>query len=483
VQLRPNPARLDEFLDAQLAALRQDGPRRRWLRGQFLRYLLTTRFAARGLSSYASGPLADLLIAANEDEILRERLRAQRTRFDFPGFKQLLLDTHRQRLPAHPLLTPKKVQLLAEQVEAQAFADVFRQSLEDVADAGKFRGYLLSLLLHGLALSLQELFVLYGRGDERKVLIHARLPIQFGDRADDTLSVFESGDHGEGTARTFVKHQAEALVTWQRGELAECLYAAEDALLGLLFEHPEQHARWRRLSPDDPRTLPRIGRELTGTDAVAQVHLQVLRRVLFQAETVGAARFELYDLHREIRAVRRALEERSRPAGQPARRPSAWELVSAAVAAAQDGGNFPVLASLRVAYEKLTARLGDNVPSAGARLADQVYRLSASLCVDGCRAGLHRSSSLMTDSQTAAAVSRDLLQRYREFILEPLSLPVSQDLPDEGAVQKIVTEQGTCRLLVAPACYDALATELQNRGFSGSGFDPLLRMVVCVRWA
>jgi hypothetical protein len=186
VQLCPDQAHLDAFLDAQAAALAQDGPRNRWLRGQFFRYLLTAQFAATGLSAYACGPLADLLIVANDEPKLAETLKAQRAQFDAAAFTQLLLDTHRQRLHTHPLLTPPKVQSLAEQVQAQAFADVFRLSLKDVADAGQFRGYLRSLILHGLALSLEELFVLHGRGDERQVLLHARLPIQFGRRADDT---------------------------------------------------------------------------------------------------------------------------------------------------------------------------------------------------------------------------------------------------------------------------------------------------------
>jgi hypothetical protein len=267
----------------------------------------------------------------------------------------------------------------------------------------------------------------------------------------------------------------------QRGELAECAYAAEDALIEMLFEKPELHAKWRRLPPDDPGTLPRIGRELTGTVAVAQTHLQALRRVLFQAETVGADRFALYELYREIRSVRRALEERARPAGQPPRRPTVWESVSATVTAARSGDNVPALTGLLAAYEKLTTGLSDGAPSAVAPLADQLYRLSTSLCVDGCCACLHRSSGLMSDGQTNAAVSRDLLQRYREFVSEPLTLFVRRDLPDEAAVQKILTEQGICRILVAPTQYDAIAAELVRRGFEGRGFDPLLRAVVCIR--
>jgi hypothetical protein len=68
-------------------------------------------------------------------------------------------------------------------------------------------------------------------------------------------------------------------------------------------------------------------------------------------------------------------------------------------------------------------------------------------------------------------------------VLEPLTLAVSQDPPDEAAVQKILAEQGTCRLLVALGRYDAIAAELSGRGFMQGAFDPLLRAVVCTRSA
>jgi hypothetical protein len=126
--------------------------------------------------------------------------------------------------------------------------------------------------------------------------------------------------------------------------------------------------------------------------------------------------------------------------------------------------------------------MGDNVPAAEARLADQVFRLSASLCVDGCRACLHRTSALMTDAQTASAVSRDLLQRYREFALEPLTLRVGSSPPQHAEVQRILAEQGTCRLLIEPARYDALRPRLEQLHFGEGAFDPCLRVIVCV-WA
>src|SRR5262249_44569267 len=127
----------------------------------------------------------------------------------------------------------------------------------------------------------------------------------------------------------------------------------------------------------------------------------------------GHRHFAAYDLHREIRAMRRELEVSFR------RRPNTWELVSEVVRRAEAGdATTGTLAELHAAYQSLAAARPQEV-GARARLAEQVFRLGASVCVDGCRGCLHRSSPLMPDAQSAVLVSRDLLARYREFVLEP----------------------------------------------------------------
>src|SRR5262249_47217493 len=153
----------------------------------------------------------------NDDPGLEQRLKAQRDGFDPTCFTRLLEDTWAASLGSHPFLTREKVTAIAQEVEGQAFRGVFEQSLKDIGDAALFRGYLRSLVLHGLALSLHDLFVVHGRGDEHRARIHARLPLQFGGDAHDTVSVFETGDYGDGTTRTFVRHRAEAFATWKRG--------------------------------------------------------------------------------------------------------------------------------------------------------------------------------------------------------------------------------------------------------------------------
>jgi hypothetical protein len=71
----------------------------------------------------------------------------------------------------------------------------------------------------------------------------------------------------------------------------------------------------------------------------------------------------------------------------------------------------PVLARLLAAYAALEASSeGSRAPEA--RLADQAFRLATPLCSDGCRGCVHQPSDLMSDSLTAASVSRRLLQSF-----------------------------------------------------------------------
>ena len=202
--------------------------------------------------------------------------------------------------------------------------------------------------------------------------------------------------------------------------------------------------------------------------------------MLFQRETAGGRPFDRYDLYREVRRVRERLARD--PGGGRRRRPSAWELVSAAVALASAGdAQTPALAELLAAYRRLTP-VEQGSLQAEARLADQVYRLGASVCVDGCRACLHRSSPLMPDELTPAAVSREVLEHYREFVLEPGTVEVgASGPPEEAEVRERLRREGFCRLLVEPAANDGFAGELRRAGFGGGEYDPLLRRVVWVR--
>ncbi|MEJ2389064.1 MAG: hypothetical protein P8Y27_17670, partial [Chromatiaceae bacterium] len=86
---------------------------------------------------------------------------------------------------------------------------------------------------------------------------------------------------------------------------------------------------------------------------------------------------------------------------------------SATVRAAADGNETtPRLAAQLRAYQGLEHATLEESLGAEARLADQVYRLSARLCVDGCQGCLHSGSDLMADTLAESAVSRRLLGRF-----------------------------------------------------------------------
>jgi hypothetical protein len=484
VRLTPDSEELNKFVAAELERVAIDAPWSRWLHGQFFRYLLATRFAAAGLSNYAAGPLADLFVAARAVEALQPALLEQWKRgVCSQALEALLRQAHAEVLSLHPFLSDERLEEHLQEIHHPRFAEVFTDSISDCADPVKFASFVRTLVLHGLALSLQELFVLHGRGDERRVLLHARLPVQFTEPSD-TLSVFEAGDHGDGTTRTFDRHRDAAFAGWRRGELGDCPFAAEDAITEQLFGCETQHSAWREAGAPDAAGLGEISLAVTGTRAVSEVHQQRLRAVLFDEELVGSRSFPLYELVREIRAVRAQLREAFR------RRPSAWELVSAAVTAADAADPLtPWLTKLLSAYaEELDIGSDDEAIGPRGRLADQVYRLGAALCVDGCRGCLHRSSSLMSEEQTAATISREVLARYREWVLAPMTVRVQkmEDIP--ANLDERLRQHGTVRILIAPTVYEASAPRLQALGFSSEqpgGFDPvydpLLSAVVCIR--
>ena len=95
------------------------------------------------------------------------------------------------------------------------------------------------------------------------------------------------------------------------------------------------------------------------------------------------------------------------------REPSQWELVSATVRAAADNDSVtPRLAALLETYQGLEDATLEESLGAEARLADQVYRQRARLCVDGCQGCLHTGSDLMPEALAESTVSRRLLEQF-----------------------------------------------------------------------
>jgi hypothetical protein len=164
-----------------------------------------------------------------------------------------------------------------------------------------------------------------------------------------------------------------------------------------------EHERWRSMDPRDPAALCTIAGELLQYELIRPLPAPLIR-ILFDIEVVEAEIIPLYDIARGFEEVRQNTERRI------GRAVLDWELATAAVNAAVNG-HSSALQRLREAYGTVDAG-SDSSLAPEARLAEQAYRLAAPLCTDGCRGCVQQSSDLMSDSLTAASVSRQLLQDF-----------------------------------------------------------------------
>jgi hypothetical protein len=406
VRLHLDSARLTDFLNAEIERQR-DHPDGRWHRGQMFRYLIGSQARVAGINVYEANRTAELLFSAAGRLDLRDKLRGLVRRWDAQTLRELLQQTFSEMLACHPLFSERRVDRLADALGDRKFQRVFADALEAVRSDEQFAGYLRSVLIHSLAIRLKQAFVLHGRGDERQVLVHAKLPVQFSTDAEDIITVAENGAHGDGTTRMFVENLEMALEEWSSGALADCPNAREDALIEETFRRTDRHAAWRALDPRDPEQMAGLAAELGLRSAPEASPMQGVMRLFYGSESFGTERFDFFSLHQEIRTVAARLREAM------AREPSQWELVSATVRPVADGdGTSPRLAAQLRAYQGLEEATLEESLGAEARLADQVYRLSARLCVDGCQGCLHSGSDLMPDALAEATVSRRLLERH-----------------------------------------------------------------------
>lgn len=408
VRLHLNSNYLTDFIQAEVK--RQcDHPDGRWHRGQMFRYLIGSQARAAGINAYESNRAADLLFSAAGRPNLRAKLNGLVRRWDSQTLRELFQQTYSEMLSCHPLLSERRVDRLADGLSDRKFQQVFTQALEAVRSDDQFAAYLRSVLIHSLTIRLKQAFVLHGRGDERQVLVHAKLPIQFGADAEDVITVAENGAHGDGTTRMFVENLEITLADWSSGGLAECPNAREDAIIEQAFQNTDRHAEWRSLDPRNPEQMTGLAAQLGLGSATEEASMQSVLRLLYGTESVGTERFDLYSLHGEITAIDAHLREAM------ARETSQWELVSAVVRAAADGApEAPRLSDLIRTYQGLEDASQEGSLEAEARLADQVYRLSARLCVDGCQGCLHTGSDLMPATLAEATVSLRLLERLTD---------------------------------------------------------------------
>jgi hypothetical protein len=405
IRLTVDRARLDAFVAAEIERLASDEPERRWHAAQMLRFLVESEAQAMGVNGYEARRGAELMVSAAGDPELRKRLNGIIKFWDGSALATLFEDTRARFLSQHPLLSQRRVARVAGILADPKFKPLFTEVIRSIATPAQFASYLRSITLHSLAIRQKQSFMQIGHGDERQVLLHVKLPIQFPESGEDTITICEAGAYGDGTTRAFVDRFGESVGHWSDGFITGCPNADEDAALHKLLELEDRHACWRAMDPNDPAQLTAIGADLglaAGTPPPAS-----MLRVLFGVEIVGSERFEIYDLARSVNAVDRGLLERL------GRAPSAWELTSSVVEHSKVNPTSPG-GRLLAAFGALEDAVHDDSLSPEGRLSDQVYRISARLCVDGCQACVHQASDLMSDTLVEASTSRSLLRRFVE---------------------------------------------------------------------
>jgi hypothetical protein len=399
----PDRAAIDAFVTKLMAELEEDERERRWRSAQFTRYLVESRARSVGLNAYEARRGADLLVAAAGDKALRKRLNHLLLFWSEEGLASLFEDTRATLLHQHPLMSPTRVKRTATALAGQEYQQLIKAALDEVKRPEAMEGYLKSLILHSLALRLRQWAAHLGHADEARLLAHVRLPLQFGEEASNVITICEAGAHGDGTIRTIVGSWEDALDLWSSGFVAACPNAEEDAIVRRFWSYREHHEEWRALDPRDPAALSAIASVVMPAIPDAPLPSVVLR-ILFDIEAVEAEPFTVYEIADELERVR---SEAEAAAGRDL---TDWEFATAAVTAA-DTGASTVLARLLAAYASIEASSeGSLAPEA--RLAEQAFRLATPLCLDGCRGCVHQPSDLMSDSLTAASVSRRLLQRF-----------------------------------------------------------------------
>jgi len=395
--------RLDTKVEEIENVMATDEGERRWRTAQFTRYLVESGARALGVNAFEARRGANLIVAAAGSTALREDLKKLLRFWDSTKFATLLERTRSEVLSQDPTLTERRVARTAEALASDSFRTLLQSALNTVRDEARLRDYLRSTILHGLSLRLRSWVALVGRGDEGRLFTHVQLPLQFGSVVDDVITVAEAGAHGDGTIRAVADNWEATADSGMIAFLRSCPNAEEDAVMRQFWKLSKHHDEWRECDPRSARNLREISALLRPDNPSASLPASVLR-VLFGTESIGADSFAMYDIAADTERVRVDLKAKTE------REPSEWEFASAAVRAAEDG-EVPELARLLSAYTSLDEK-DEEAFSPSTRLADQVLRLSAPLCSDGCRACVHQRSDLMGEGPMQSSTSRTLLERF-----------------------------------------------------------------------
>jgi hypothetical protein len=412
IQVKLNSEKLDEFINLELDYLENNPMEKKWYYGQFLRYLAQARLKIDGLNTYQAKQISEIMVTANAFEDKQEKLRKIIRSWDPDKLLNLLIETYTDHLSQHPVLSERRINGLKDALNSGNFGPGMKEVMDRIKN--EFSSFLRSVLLHSIAIRLNQLFIQFGKGEERKILFHAKLPLQFGNNFNDAITVFENGEYGDGTTRTFEIYLNPALENLLKGGFYYCPNAIEDWFLEKLLEHEDKVEKWRSLDIKDLNNVIKIAHELTGrTDDKDLSYMQSVIKVLFGIEEVETDRFYFYDLFKESYKVRQSLKNDMK------REPTVWELVSTVVSKAKNSPTeVPDCARLLKCYQNIENSSQEDSLSSDSRLADQIYRLSAKLCSDGCRTCLHTASTLMEDSAVENTVSRNMMKRFSDFIFK-----------------------------------------------------------------
>lgn len=394
--------RLDRFVAYTIARLANDVQAKRVLSGRHLGYLMESRCLALGVNSFEANRLSELLISAAATDEGREALKMKR--WDRTILQKLVKDTFEKRLHRHPLLSERRLERLNQIFELPAFEKTYRDVFRVLTEPDAMKSYIRSLILHSLAIRLKELFVLFGRGDERRAFFHAKLPVQFGNASEDIITIFENGSHGDGTTRTFVESLDAFWAELNEAHYVDCPSAAEDRAVEQMLNAPDLLEKCRGLDPRGTQVIELLGEELC---LEGQGSYGRILQLLFGHQTIGLDQFKFLDLLKQVRDIERAMTT-SWP-----RPPSTWELISEVVTRAKNGEGEA--SRLYDAYSGLEDVSHEESLSAKERLSEQIHRFAAPLCPDGCEACLHGGSDIMTTTLARNAVSRRLLRDFYEF--------------------------------------------------------------------
>lgn len=403
LRLTLDSSALDAFVQRVLDQLQEDERERRWRSAQFTRYVVESRARGLGVNAYEARRGADLLVAAAADPDLRRRLNHLLTFWSPDKLKELFEDARVQSLHQHPLMTKTRVARTGEALGDQSFQQLMKGAFEHVKDPKNLAGYIRSLVLHSLGIRARQWAAHVAQAEEGRLLCHAHLPIQFGADASDTITICETGAHGDGSIRSLIANWDKALDLWTSGFLADCPNAAEDAVVRTFWSSKDRHEDWRSIDPRDSKAIASLAAELMPETPMTPLPALVLK-ILFDMESVEAEPFTVYEIAEALEEVRAQSEE------EVGRDLLDWEFASAAVTAAVDG-TAPVLARLLAAYGAVEASTEGSF-SPEARLADQAFRLATPLCLDGCRGCVQQPSDLMSESLASSSVSRRLLQQF-----------------------------------------------------------------------